>query len=63
MGGVSLVLLRRLFGSSEELNDANVSLRRQQDDLAASNRVLEQQTRLAQEASRAKSDFLANMSA
>jgi signal transduction histidine kinase len=62
VGVVSLVLLRRLFGSSEELNDANVSLRQRQDDLAAANRVLEQQTRLAQEASRAKSDFLANMS-
>jgi signal transduction histidine kinase len=45
---VSLVLLRRLFRSSDDLAEANLALQRQ--------------TKLAQEASRAKSDFLANMS-
>jgi signal transduction histidine kinase len=59
---VSLVLMRRLFRSAEALNRANVALQERQCDLAITNRTLERQTRLAQEASRAKSDFLANMS-
>jgi signal transduction histidine kinase len=59
---MSLALLRRLFRSADALNHANIALRERQDDLAVTNRTLEQQTRLAQEASRAKSDFLANMS-
>jgi signal transduction histidine kinase len=58
----SLVLLRRVFRGADELRQANVALQERSHDLAFTNERLEQQTRVAQEASRAKSDFLANMS-
>ena len=62
VAAVSLVLLRRLFRSADEVTKANVELTERQRELAATNESLAQQTKIAQEASRAKSDFLANMS-
>ncbi len=58
----SLLLFRRVLRTAEQLTGANAGLEARQAELRLANEQLENQTRLAQEASRAKSAFLANMS-
>ena len=58
----SLLLFRRVLRTAAQLTGANARLEARQEELGVANEQLENQTRLAQEASRAKSAFLANMS-
>jgi signal transduction histidine kinase/DNA-binding response OmpR family regulator len=58
----SLVLFRRVLRTAAQLGGANARLEKRQQELGLANEKLESQTRLAQDASRAKSAFLANMS-
>ena len=58
----SLVLFRRTLRTSAQLTHANKRLEKRQLEVAQANESLRQQTRLAEEASVAKSAFLANMS-
>ena len=57
-----LLLFRRVLRTAAQLTGANAGLEARQKELGLANEQLENQTRLAQEASRAKSEFLANMS-
>jgi signal transduction histidine kinase len=62
LAATSLVLLRRLFRGTDDLKQANIALKERSHELTLANEQLERQTKVAQEASRAKSNFLANMS-